>query len=229
MEVTIPTSLPVIPTFNGRVILPGIVVRLVVERRDSIDILSTNKLVATIPCVFKNESKIKSSNAIKSFIPNSEVEINQDIRNVDLFGFGTVCRVIQVTATRDSIIVKLEGLVRFKTLEFKDMMASMDIYSEPEFDSQDLELKAAVQTFRQYSKELVEALRNLRLPAVVLKQLTTMLQGTAVGQLCDLLASMIDLSYNERLEILASFDLKQRLLKMIQLIKRQLQVPLVNF
>jgi ATP-dependent Lon protease len=51
-----------------------------------------------------------------------------------------------------------------------------------------------------------------------------MLDSTKPGQLADLLASMIDLSYEERLEILQTSELKPRLLRMIELITRQLQV-----
>jgi ATP-dependent Lon protease len=93
-----------------------------------------------------------------------------------------------------------------------------------EFDETDLELKAVIQTFRSGGRELVEALKNLQLPPAVLKQLNSMLGSTKPGQVADLLASMIDLSYEEKLEILQTFDLKARLIRMIELITRQLQV-----
>ncbi len=51
-----------------------------------------------------------------------------------------------------------------------------------------------------------------------------MLDSTSPGQLADLIASMIDLSYQEKLEILSLVDLLPRLIRVLELIKRQLQV-----
>ena len=71
---------------------------------------------------------------------------------------------------------------------------------------------------------MVEALKTLQLPPAVLKQLNKMLDSTSPGQLADLIASMIDLSYQEKLEVLSSVELIPRLLRVLELIKRQLQV-----
>ncbi|EGF78737.1 hypothetical protein BATDEDRAFT_12969 [Batrachochytrium dendrobatidis JAM81] len=51
-----------------------------------------------------------------------------------------------------------------------------------------------------------------------------MLQSTPPGQLADLFTSMIDLTLDEKLEILEMVDLKPRLTKVILLLNRQLQV-----
>jgi hypothetical protein len=62
-SVTIPTTLPVLPTNNNRVLLPGIVVRYLVERSESVALFDSlvtqsstvNALVAVIPCVVKGQ------------------------------------------------------------------------------------------------------------------------------------------------------------------------------
>ncbi len=101
------------------------------------------------------------------------------------------------------------------------------------YEASDVELTATVQTFRQVEtvslkqkggNELVEALRKLSLPPAVLKQLNAMLDSTMPGQLADLIASMIDLSYQEKLEVLSCAELQPRLLRVLELITRQLQV-----
>ncbi|KAI8917974.1 Lon protease C-terminal proteolytic domain-containing protein [Entophlyctis helioformis] len=51
-----------------------------------------------------------------------------------------------------------------------------------------------------------------------------MLNSTPPGQLADLFASMVDLSLAEKLEILETVDLKQRLAKVVALLNRQIQV-----
>jgi ATP-dependent Lon protease len=51
-----------------------------------------------------------------------------------------------------------------------------------------------------------------------------MLDSTSPGQLADVIASMIDLSYQEKLEILKTHQLVPRLTRVLELIKRQLQV-----
>ncbi len=56
--VKIPTTLPVLLTNNNRVLLPGIVVRYVIERTDSINVfkdmtLTNSTFIAVVPCYFK--------------------------------------------------------------------------------------------------------------------------------------------------------------------------------
>ncbi|KAI8905596.1 Lon protease C-terminal proteolytic domain-containing protein [Gorgonomyces haynaldii] len=51
-----------------------------------------------------------------------------------------------------------------------------------------------------------------------------MLKNTPPGQLSDLFGSMVDSSFEEKLSILTTVDLKERLQKVIELMKRQIQV-----
>ncbi|KAJ3372562.1 hypothetical protein HDU91_003260 [Kappamyces sp. JEL0680] len=130
--------------------------------------------------------------------------------------------------SRNRFIVTLEGLARARLEDLvqngRYYTALVTVVPEPVFDEADVELQATVQTFRQGGIELVESLKKLQLPPTILKQLNGMLDSTKPGQLADLIASMIDLSYQEKLEVLELHELQPRLLRVLELITRQLQV-----
>jgi ATP-dependent Lon protease len=73
-------------------------------------------------------------------------------------------------------------------------------------------------------KDLASVLSQLQLPPSVLNQLKQMLDSTPPGQLADLFGSMIDLSFEEKLQVLETVDLKARIKTVIELITRQVQV-----
>ena len=51
-----------------------------------------------------------------------------------------------------------------------------------------------------------------------------MMDTTPAGQVADLLASMIDLTFAEKLQILEMTDVKERLKRVVELVNRQIQV-----
>ncbi|KAI8897459.1 Lon protease C-terminal proteolytic domain-containing protein [Globomyces pollinis-pini] len=236
MSVVIPNQLPVLPTNNNRVLLPGVVVRLLIQRQDSLQLLDSisdsQPFVAVIPLVANKSKKKKDAKfnkVLTAFDGSLGVKLTDPIKTEDLFGWGTVARIADFKVdSKKNYIITLEGIARFKvsnlTTENSYYIAKMKVYPEEDIDVTDVELAATVQTFRQGGNELVEALKELKLPMTILKQLTKMLDSSKPGQLADLLASMIDLSYEEKLDILKTHELRPRLLRLIELITRQLQV-----
>eukprot|EP00842_Homolaphlyctis_polyrhiza_P003300 jgi/Hompol1/3971/HPOL_003419-RA len=155
--------------------------------------------------------------------------------------------------TNVTYMLTLEGIGRFKIMDLLKtrpfLEASIQVVPEPDVDRNDMELQVLIQRLRaagqgmwidsiQYAqipidlpsltncidKELSLALSQLRLPPTVINELKEMLNSTPPGQLADLFASMIDLSLDEKLEVLETVDLKERISKVVQLISRQIQV-----
>ncbi|KAL5038982.1 ATP-dependent protease La [Batrachochytrium dendrobatidis JEL423] len=284
--ITIPDSLPLIPTRNSRVLLPGIVVRLQIGRKDSTQLLDSlyskfhAKEILVIGCVpllkeFNNNNTASSSKSFSGqsqthrvFDPEGTSDTSNQIIQGDLFGWGCAARIVEFSNTGyqekrtsninylitlegppflyalDSLFIDgltviaqltwiayfeiLTGIARFKIKEITQtlpfLVASVQLFTEPEAGKDDMELHALVLSLRKTGNDLSQALSQLQLPPTVLAQLKDMLQSTPPGQLADLFTSMIDLTLDEKLEILEMVDLKPRLTKVILLLNRQLQV-----
>ena len=210
MQQQIPEKLPIIAVDNyRRILFPGILVRLKVENEACLQ-SSRSDLVAVLPLKFtKHYSRSTSDD------PNT----NPEIKDADLYDYGVAGRVV----SNKRGMVTVEGLCRIQVLRIRNHVATVKVLMD-EADWDDMELKAAVATFEQGSKELLESLSKSKVPPIILQQLSIMLKDSVPGRVADLLASVLDLSASEKLEILKSVDLKQRLSKMIHYIKRQIQV-----
>lgn len=92
----------------------------------------------------------------------------------------------------------------------------------------DTELQAVILNLRQSANEFVTSLSQLQFSSTVLNQLRDMLGNTPTQLLPDLLASMMDTSFEEKLSLLETFDLKQRCVKVVELLKRQIQVLTIS-
>ncbi|KAJ3093032.1 hypothetical protein HK102_012241 [Quaeritorhiza haematococci] len=256
----VPGVLPVIPTRNNRVLLPGIVMRLQIGRRDTTALMDqlwsqyskkANIIVGCIPV----KPSAKSSPPPPSNTENEEEEeatkpgsshkllsrIGRDdgrkpLDPSELHTWGVAARVIhfvknsanEARLTRASYVVTLEGICRFKveklvkTTPFFE--AAVTSFAEPEINKDDTELAALIISLRKSGHELANVLAQLQLPSTVLNQLRQMLDSTAPGQLADLFTSMIDLSLEEKLQILETVDIKARVMTTLELLTRQIHV-----
>ena len=211
MQEKIPEKLPVIATDNHqRVLLPGIVSRYKIENKPCLQSLQKD-LVAIIPLKVQGNK----TRTVADHLAQKPGIIDDD----DLYNYGVVGKILNIKKN----MVTVEGLCRIKVLKIENHVATTEILlDEAEFD--DLEFKALVTTFEQGSSELLDSLSKSKLPPIILQQLSKMLKEATPGRVADLLASIIDMSPTEKLEILRMNNLKDRLSKMILLIKRQIQV-----
>ncbi|KAJ3274047.1 hypothetical protein HDV01_003540 [Terramyces sp. JEL0728] len=214
VEIEIPNKLIVIPT-NTKIILPGIISRIAIPHKSIIDDISDESpFLVILP--LKTPGKSKSM----------ELYEGKDIAAKDFFGYGVVVKIVDYRVVNKQNVFTIEGLARVEilTIEKKSYYtARVKFIKEPELENS-VELQGTIEAFKILTNELLDALKQLNLPPNVLKQVRKMLDSTATSQLSDLIISMIDSSYQEKLDILATIDLKQRLLKTLELIKRQLQV-----
>ncbi|KAJ3169640.1 hypothetical protein HDU88_000831 [Geranomyces variabilis] len=259
----IPKTLAIIPTRNNRVLLPGIVLRLQIGRKDTTHLMdqlwlqhakNPNIIVgcvplkSTAPSNDESSSKPATNGAFKEGAggprPNNRPARNsanvddgrKPIDQSELFGWGVAARIInfkknsasETKLTRASYTVTLEGISRFKIDKFLKSSpyfeAAVVVYPEQELEKDDTELQAVILNLRTSGHELANVLSQLQLPPTVLSQLRQMLDSTSPGQLADLFASMIDLSMEEKLQILETIDLKTRITRTLELLTRQIQV-----
>lgn len=124
----------------------------------------------------------------------------------------------------------LLGIVRLRLNKFTSQSPyfEADVTPMPDrtVDKNDQELQDQIVALRSTSKEFVSLLQTLKLPAPVLTQLQKFLENVGVipGQVVDLLMSTIESTYDEKITILEATDLKERIVKAIELLTRQIHV-----
>ncbi|KAH6561736.1 hypothetical protein BASA60_011391 [Batrachochytrium salamandrivorans] len=262
----LPQEMQLIPTRNGRVLLPGVVVRLQIGRKDTTALLDSLWLrfskqesivvgcVPLLPTATSATSDVSTGSSDSLKLPaytvgytapqkssrSLDVEPSDGssrmILQSDLFTWGCAARIVEFSkaSSRErrlhntNYLLTLEGVARFKIKDVIQsspyLVASVQIYLDPEVNKDDMELQALIMSLRNTGNDLSEALSQLQLPPTALAQLKEMLRSTQPGQLADLFASMIDISLDEKLQILETVDLKARLNKVVSFLHRQLQV-----
>lgn len=140
----------------------------------------------------------------------------------DLYPVGTVAEILRYLTAPDSTHhVVCQGLQRFRVKGFLPgypfLVARVERYEEPETTSKDIEarvitlkqksLEVLAQT-RQAPEELVNAIRSIN----------------SAPMLSDLIASYLISKPNEKQEILALFDIKERIDRILELLNYQAEV-----
>ncbi|ERF71572.1 Lon protease [Endocarpon pusillum Z07020] len=154
----------------------------------------------------------------------------------DLFRYGTVARLIGVQGRSNaepSLLV--EGIQRFRIDQVSQrkpyLQADVTIYDEDLPDEQDAELRANFHQLKQLSRELVALLRltalfrgSSSLSPLVARRFEFFIakkEFAQAGSLADFMTDMVDGSFEEKLRVLASLDLNQRLERVLDLVDRQ--------
>jgi ATP-dependent Lon protease len=158
---------------------------------------------------------------------------------VDLFRYGTVAKLIGVqgrTNSEPSLLV--EGIQRFRIdrvlLQRRPyLQAEVTFYDEDDVDEQDTELRASFDQLKQLSRELIALLRltslfrasSFSLSPLVARRFELFIAKKDVaqaGSLADFMTDMVECSFEEKLRVLASFGLNQRLERVLDLMNRQI-------
>ncbi|KAI8610274.1 Lon protease C-terminal proteolytic domain-containing protein [Chytriomyces sp. MP71] len=255
--------LAVLPMHDGRVLFPGIVLRMQVSAardskavallehlmrqfRDASTTNSTSQapLVACIPVLSEGETKRSAEErGEKDDAERDDVDKNPllvDPRK--LFGFGVAARIVsfrqvnnekgrrpgRATASKAVYSIAIEGLYRIKidAIQKADPFLQVHVSAFENPDVPDTkELAAFGAALVKIGLELTDLLAQLQLPSQVLSTLRKTIQEANASQLADLLASMIDLSLEEKLELLAESEgIAKRVEKCVELVGRQIQV-----
>ncbi|KAJ5784212.1 uncharacterized protein N7503_009424 [Penicillium pulvis] len=161
-------------------------------------------------------------------------------RKEDIFSHGTVAKVIGVQRRAYSEpFLLVQGTQRFTVRKFlRDrpyFEAEIALHDESTTSIHgDSEAAELFQQLRQLSRELLTLLRlssllsaaSTRLSPLVARKFELYIAKTELGQagkLADFMADVSDASFEEKLRILASFDVKVRLQRVVDILTRQAQ------
>jgi ATP-dependent Lon protease len=161
----------------------------------------------------------------------------EKISKDDLFRYGTVAKLIGVQGRSNSEpSLLVEGIQRFRIDQVLQrrpyLQAEVSLYEEDDPNEQDVELRSNFDQLKQLSRELIALLRltalfrasSFSLSPLVARRFEVFIAKKDYGQagsLADFMTDMVDCSFEEKLRILASLDLNQRLERVLELMSRQ--------
>ncbi|CCU75341.1 ATP-dependent protease La 1/Lon protease/ATP-dependent protease La [Blumeria hordei DH14] len=173
--------------------------------------------------------------------PRDEVEINPvNATTEDLFEYGVAARISGVEGRRTGeVAVLVEGIVRVKierlTKQRPFFEADVVYENDSVISSEDCVLQDLFAQLKQLSRELVTLLRLSSMlprssgPNALSPMLARRLEFyisrkglTEAGLLADFMTNIIETSLEEKLQVLAAVNLKDRLEKAIKLLTRQI-------
>ncbi|KAK9729340.1 hypothetical protein K7432_000383 [Basidiobolus ranarum] len=222
----IPSVLPLIPLSN-KVLLPGFILRLEITQKDNLSLMEE---------VIKNVEEKKDTviiGCVPLNIPKgaAEVKTNQkENKDVQLRKFGCAARIIGLKRSlqvREGFVVVLEGLTRIEIQSVVKrtpyLEAEVLVHRDP-IDVTDPAVEEAVVKLKATSRELLVLLQELKLPESMVTQLQKFINTLKPGPLADILASTVDIGFEDRLKILDMVDLKMRIEEISEMLMKQIQV-----
>lgn len=168
----------------------------------------------------------------------SQENLISDINQRHLLEYGCLARIVRVQRSGTNLFgVFVEGLTRFKVNKFYQntpsmtpypgcWMANISYFNDDTRNIKQLssEEKNLMATFKELSQIFVNKMRELQLPETLLAQLNKVVNTMPVSSLADLLVALIETTFEERLYMLATPLLKDRLKMASEWMTRQLHV-----
>ena len=158
---------------------------------------------------------------------------NSASSEINLYHFGCAARLIQVekSASSNNLTLFLQGVCQFRIDKIMDsdsiLMAQVTHYPEPvemNYPKGDQEFTDTLVEFRSLSKEFINKMKDLKIPGALITQLSKVMDKSPPSQMANLLASVIETTFDEKLEMLETTDLKIRLKRVNEWMTRQLHV-----
>ncbi|KAF2816356.1 ATP-dependent protease La [Mytilinidion resinicola] len=157
----------------------------------------------------------------------------------DVFGVGCVGKVSGVQGRRQGeLSLVVEGLERFRV---KEVLQERPFFEGVVVDVEDIvnisnaEVAELFQHLKQLSRELLALVRlssilprapSISLSPIAARRLELYIARKTIdeaGSLADFMANVVDCTHEERLRILASFDVKERLERVIEVLQKQIR------
>ncbi|KAG0170733.1 ATP-dependent serine protease [Apophysomyces sp. BC1034] len=243
---SLPETLVVVPTEN-KVLLPSVVMKITMKGKEALAFTRKhyrqNDQRKTIPiaCIPFTSSAVteKLSNEGAQVAPSLEKHSVKDKKEDDgllvrpddkelLYDYGCAARIVRVQRSGLSVFtVFLEGVARFKVEKYTQdgltLLAKVK-YTERHSKEKLDEAKDEMIAFKALSKEFLSKIRDLQMPDTLIQQLSKLIDTVPSPVLADLLVSVIETSYEEKLFMLSTVDVKERLAKASEWLTRQLHV-----
>lgn len=147
-----------------------------------------------------------------------------------LFNYGCTARIIRVQRSGlGAFTMFVEGVSRFKVDRFTTQEGStLHVkvkYMDDEEQGKDLEAASdEIIRFKALVREFLTKMKDLRMPENLIQQLTKLIDSVSPPVLADLLVSVIETSFDEKLTMLSTSNLKERVEKASEWMTRQLHV-----
>ncbi|KAG1468539.1 hypothetical protein G6F56_003776 [Rhizopus delemar] len=207
---SLPDQLIIVPLEN-EVVLPSVVIKICLRGKDATTLAHQHMI----------SSRQRSSTYI-ACIPM--ITATTDSLQENLFDYGCTAKILRVErASLGAFTMHIEGVARFKTLQIKQenaWMAQVSYFEEQEMSNHDediIQFRALVQTF-------LDRIKELQMPENLLDRLTQLLDSVSSSNLADLLVTVIEVSFNEKLTMLSTLNTRERIGKASDWIKRQLHM-----
>ncbi|HWV39653.1 MAG TPA: endopeptidase La [Vulgatibacter sp.] len=201
----LPQVLPILPLRNS-VFFPGGVLPLAVGRQ---------KTIALIKDAVRDDQVI-------GVVTQRRAE-EEDPASGDLHSVGTVARIVKLLKMgEDNYSLVVQGIARFRIVELIQespyLKARVEAVEETPA-GEDVEVEALAINLKKLAREVIELMPEL--PAAAGELVESI---THPGHLADLIAANVDVSIEEKQQVLETVDLKARMKLVLELLNRKREV-----
>lgn len=207
LSTTLPPDAIIIVPVRNMVLFPGLIVPITIGRPRSI---------AAAREAANNAGKIGIILQRDPDIISPEPE--------DLYRVGTTANIVRYVTLQDgSHHIVCQGEQRFQVLEFLAgypfHVARITPYPEDEEKTESAEIEARMLQLKARTSEILQLL-----PQAPAELRSMALNISSPGMLADFIAGLMDLPYEDKQDVLETFDLQARLDKVLQLMVRRIEV-----
>jgi ATP-dependent Lon protease len=249
MTSPLPESIPLV-ILENKVLLPFVVTKVIVRGREAstltrkiqawqdkrqdayvgfVPLLAPISPKADDQLIDNGPSEPSAAPLMPLPIQQSATEKNNLVEN--MHKFGCLARVLRVERIGfGGYAIFAEGVSRFRVqtvLQDKPhILAKVEHFVEQvdQVNTADTDLATQITAFRELSKSFVEKMRDLQLPDPLIAQLSKIMDNSKPGVLANILVSVIETTYEEKLQFLSTTAFKARLVMTNEWMTRQLHV-----
>ena len=204
-ELNFGDELPILPIRNA-VLFPGAVAPFDVGRERSVALVEdVENLPTPVIAIFAQRDPSTDNPTMK-----------------DLYPYGCAARVLKALKhSSGNYSLILQGLSRIRLVDVLEdtpyLKAKIDKIQEPQ--GEDVEAEALALSLRDIAKQLIQLMPELPREA---SSLIDSIQ--APGALADLVAANLDAPVEEKVQLIETLDVKERIRKVLRLLTRQLEI-----
>ncbi len=164
-----------------------------------------------------------ADNKIVGIVTQKDPQIEKPTHQ-DLYNWGTVCFILKLLKMSDGDqTIVVHGLLRFRIIELIQtepfLLAKIQVKRDPKEMTMDTELEALVHNIRSMANRIIELSPNVPEEASLILE-----NITHPGALADFLAANLNISAEQKQDILETIDVRKRLQKVSSAIANQLEV-----
>lgn len=247
-----PETLPIIP-LDGKVLLPGVVLKISMRGRDASALTRRHFRTADqrkgahlacvplkpLPAADTQANTLTEEKAVVVHSNNKKKDDQEESEPVALVKkgekerlceYGCAARILRVQRSGLGVVsVFIEGVARIHVERIiqddANLLAKVKYIEKPTKEIKiDDKLRDETIAFKALCREFLTKMRDLQMPDSLVDQLAKLIDNVSPLVLADMLVSIIETSFDEKLWMLSNTDPKERLTKMTEWMTRQLHV-----